>query len=82
MGSVQSDDVRQGTAAAFVRFLGSFEIVLPGDNPVELDSARARSLLAYLIQHRSAAVERQRLAFMLWQDSQEAQPLTAQPERR
>jgi DNA-binding SARP family transcriptional activator len=41
-----------------------------------LDSARAESLLAYLLLHREAPQPRQRLAFVLWPDSTEAQART------
>ena len=40
------------------------------------ESARAESLLAYLILHRDAPRPRQRLAFLLWPDSNEAQART------
>ena len=38
--------------------------------------ARAESLLAYLLLHRDAPQPRQRLAFLLWPDSSEAQART------
>jgi hypothetical protein len=41
-----------------------------------LGSARAESLLAYLLLHRDAAQPRQRLAFLLWPDSSEPQART------
>jgi DNA-binding SARP family transcriptional activator len=41
-----------------------------------LDSARAESLLAYLLLHRDAPQPRQHLAFLLWPDSSEAQAQT------
>ncbi len=41
-----------------------------------LESARAESLLVYLIVHRDAAVPRDRLAFLLWPDSTERQART------
>jgi len=47
------------------------ELALPA-----LESARAESLLAYLLLHRDAAQPRQRLAFLLWPDSTEAQART------
>ena len=48
-----------------------------GDVPVPaLDSARAESLLAYLLIHRDAPQPRQRLAFLLWPDSTEPQART------
>jgi DNA-binding SARP family transcriptional activator len=41
-----------------------------------LDSARAESLLAYLLLHRDAPQPRQRLAFLLWPGSTEGQAQT------
>src|SRR5215212_11434025 len=41
-----------------------------------LDSARAESLLAYLLLHRDAPQPRQHLAFLLWPDSAEPQART------
>ena len=41
-----------------------------------LGSARAESLLAYLLLHREAPQPRQRLAFLLWPDSSEPQART------
>ncbi|HEX2104765.1 MAG TPA: AAA family ATPase [Solirubrobacteraceae bacterium] len=41
-----------------------------------LDSARAESLLAFLLLHREAPTPRQRLAFVLWPDSTERQAHT------
>src|SRR5215210_3263554 len=41
-----------------------------------LESARAESLLAFLLLHREAPQQRQRLAFLLWPDSTEAQART------
>lgn len=48
-----------------------------GDTPLPpLESARAESLLAVLLLHREAPQQRQRLAFLLWPDSTEAQART------
>jgi DNA-binding SARP family transcriptional activator len=59
-----------------VRLLGQLDI-RAGETPVPpLESARAESLLAYLLIHRDAAQPRQRLAFMLWPDSTEPQART------
>src|ERR687895_605663 len=63
-------------AALQVRLLGGFELRL-GDTPLPpLESARAESLLAYLLIHRGAPQPRQRLAFLLWPDSSEQQART------
>jgi DNA-binding SARP family transcriptional activator len=61
---------------ARIRLLGGFELDF-GEGPVPpLESARAESLLAYLLLHRDAPQPRQRLAFALWPDSSEAQART------
>jgi DNA-binding SARP family transcriptional activator len=59
-----------------VRLLGGLDLRI-GEAPLPpLDSSRAESLLAYLLIHRDAAQPRQRLAFLLWPDSTEAQART------
>ena len=58
-----------------VRLLGRFELSLNG-NVVQLDSARAEALLAYLLLHRGSTTSRQRLAAAFWPDSTEAQART------
>jgi DNA-binding SARP family transcriptional activator len=59
-----------------VRLLGDLDLQL-GDSPLPpLESARAESLLAYLLLHRKTAQPRQRLAFLLWPDSTEPQART------
>jgi DNA-binding SARP family transcriptional activator/tetratricopeptide (TPR) repeat protein len=59
-----------------VRLLGGLELRLGGDQVPPLDSARAESLLAYLLLHRDAPQQRQHLAFTLWPDSSEPQART------
>ncbi|HEY7077065.1 MAG TPA: AAA family ATPase [Solirubrobacteraceae bacterium] len=59
-----------------VRMLGGLDLRL-GDRPLgPLESARAESLLAYLLLHRDAPQPRERLAYRLWPDSTEAQART------
>jgi DNA-binding SARP family transcriptional activator len=58
------------------RLLGSLDLRLGDRSLPPLDSARAESLLAYLLLHRDAPQPRQRLAFLLWPDSTEAQART------
>src|SRR5215217_8617240 len=67
----------QATATTLqIRLFGELELRL-GDEPLPaLESARAESLLAYLLLHRDAPVPRQRLAFVLWPDSTEPQART------
>lgn len=59
-----------------IRLLGDLEIRLGGEVLPPLESARAASLLAYLLLHRDTPQPRQRLAFLLWPDSTEAQART------
>jgi DNA-binding SARP family transcriptional activator len=59
-----------------VRLLGGFALRV-GDSPATtLDSARAESLLAFLLLHRDSPCPRQQLAFLLWPDSTEPQART------
>ncbi len=59
-----------------VRLLGELDLRLGGAALPALESGRAESLLAYLLLHRAAPQPRQRLAFLLWPDSTEAQART------
>jgi len=59
-----------------VRLLGGMDQRLGDLALAPLDSARAESLLAYLLLHRDTPQPRQRLAFLLWPDSTESQALT------
>ena len=59
-----------------IRLFGELDVRV-GDEPgAPLESARARSLLAYLLLHEGVAQSRQRLAFLLWPDSTESQART------
>jgi len=66
--------MRQNTVR--VRLLGTVDLQLDSQPLAPLDSARAESLLAYLLLHRDAPQPRQRLAFLLWPGSSEAQAQT------
>ena len=59
-----------------VRLLGGVDLRLGDEQVPPLDSARAESLLAYLLLHRDAPQPRQHLAFKLWADSTEPQART------
>jgi DNA-binding SARP family transcriptional activator len=62
--------------ALHIRLLGNVDL-RSGDAPLApLESARAVSLLGYLLVHRGVPQPRQRLAFLLWPDSTEAQART------
>ncbi|QJY48168.1 ATP-binding protein [Pseudonocardia broussonetiae] len=61
---------------ARIRVLGRFDLSLGGVRVPPLESARAESLLAFLLLHRGTATPRQHLAFVLWPDSTEAQART------
>lgn len=59
-----------------VRVLGELDLRLGERSLGPITSARARSLLAYLIVHSDVAHGRQRLAFLLWPDSTDGQART------
>ncbi|MDQ3986676.1 MAG: AAA family ATPase, partial [Actinomycetota bacterium] len=59
-----------------VRLFGELDLRLGDERLPPLDSARARSLLAYLLLNDHAPQSRQRLAFLLWPDSTEGQART------
>ncbi|HYZ61651.1 MAG TPA: AAA family ATPase, partial [Acetobacteraceae bacterium] len=59
-----------------VRLLGPMDMQLGERHLPPLDSARAESVLAYLLLHRDAPLPRRRLAFLLWPDSTERQAQT------
>lgn len=61
---------------ATVRLLGRLRVRVDGSDLPTAGSARAESLLAYLVLHRDAPQPRRRLAALLWPDSPEAQALT------
>jgi DNA-binding SARP family transcriptional activator len=56
---------RQDTEILHARLLGPVDLRVVGQRLAPLDSARAESLLAYLLLHRDAPQPRQRLAFLL-----------------
>jgi DNA-binding SARP family transcriptional activator/tetratricopeptide (TPR) repeat protein len=58
------------------RLLGTMDLRVGRRQLPPLDSARAESLLAYLLLHRDAPQPRQRVAFLLWPDSTERQAQT------
>jgi len=58
------------------RLLGPMDLRLGDQQLPPLESARAESLLAYLLLHRHAPQPRQRLAFLLWPSSTERQAQT------
>src|SRR5215467_7737474 len=59
-----------------MRLLGDFALRI-GDTPLPpIGSARAQSLLVYLLLHRAAPQPRDRIAFILWPDSTEVQART------
>lgn len=59
-----------------IHLLGRF-LLVAGETPVTTVTVpRVQSLLAYLLLHRSAPLDRSHLAFLLWPDSTEAQAHT------
>lgn len=59
-----------------VRLLAELDLRLGDDQLPPVESARARSLLGYLLLHGNVPHSRQHLAFLLWADSTEAQART------
>ena len=59
-----------------ILLLGSVGVRVDGEVTEVLRSARARSLLAYLVLHADVAHDRGRLAFAFWPDSSEGQART------
>lgn len=59
-----------------IRLFGELDVRLGAEPVAPLESARARSLLAYLLLHEGVPQSRQRLAFLLWPDSTEGQART------
>ncbi|MGH2815585.1 MAG: AfsR/SARP family transcriptional regulator, partial [Actinomycetota bacterium] len=64
------------SATLRIRLLGELDLRQDEVAVPPLGSARAESLLAYLLLHREAPQPRQRLAFLLWPDSTEPQART------
>ena len=65
-----------GTRRLDVRLLGEPSVKADGQPVEALMSPRLLSLLALLIVHRRTPLPRQRVAFMFWPDSSEAQSRT------
>lgn len=59
-----------------MRLFGELDLRRNGQQLTTVESARARSLLAYLLVHGPAPLPRERLAFLLWPDSTEGQART------
>ena len=59
-----------------IRLLGELDLRLDASPLPSLESARAESLLAYLLLRRDEPQPRKRLAFLLWPDSTEQQART------
>jgi DNA-binding SARP family transcriptional activator len=59
-----------------IRLLGELDLRRGDAALPPLDSARAESLLAYLLLHRDAPQSRQSLAYLFWPDSSEPQAQT------
>ncbi|CAN5848623.1 MAG: AAA family ATPase [Gemmatimonadetes bacterium] len=58
-----------------IRLLGGFSVAA-GDPVPGLNAGRLQSLLGYLLLHRGVPQQRQRLAFLFWPDTPEAQAHT------
>src|SRR5438105_15549966 len=56
-----------------MRLLGDFSLIYADRQVISLNTMRLQSLLAYLVSHRDLPQQRQRLAFLFWPDTTEAQ---------
>ncbi len=56
-----------------IRLLGDFSLIYADQQVTSLNTLRLQSLLAYLVLHRDLPQQRQRLAFLFWPDTTEAQ---------
>ncbi|MGH2487827.1 MAG: BTAD domain-containing putative transcriptional regulator, partial [Ktedonobacterales bacterium] len=56
-----------------IQLLGGFNLVYGDDPVIGVNAPRPQSLLAYLVLHGDAPQPRQRLAFLFWPNSSEAQ---------
>jgi non-specific serine/threonine protein kinase len=59
-----------------IHLLGEFRLASANAQISQVNSPRLQALLAYLVLHRDTPQSRQRLAFLLWPDSSEAQART------
>lgn len=59
-----------------IHLLGGFRLLIDDDPLTSLDTPRQQAFLAYLLLHRDAPQPRQRLAFLFWPDSTDAQAQT------
>src|SRR5918995_2245301 len=64
------------TPVLSIRLFGALDLRYGDRSLSPLASARAETLLAYLVLHRDTPQSRQHLAFVLWPDSSEAQART------
>jgi DNA-binding SARP family transcriptional activator len=62
--------------ALHAQLLGGFRLTYGDRLVTNIEGLRLQSLLAYLMLHRDAPQSCQHLAFLLWQDSTEAQART------
>jgi DNA-binding SARP family transcriptional activator len=70
------DRVGDDSPPLTIRLFGELDLRVGEEPLAPLASARARSLLAYLILHAGVPQPRQHLAFLLWPDTTEAQART------
>ncbi|MBW7881023.1 MAG: AAA family ATPase [Caldilineaceae bacterium] len=60
----------------YVQLLGDFGLTYDDDRGVTVNQARQQALIAYLLLHRGTPQSRQRVAFLFWPDTSEAQAQT------
>lgn len=77
MGSMEAAEKGVGAHAGLqVRLLGGFGLSFDGEPVTSIDAPRLQSLLAYLALNRGVDQPRERLAYLFWPDSDEAQART------
>src|SRR6266540_1991020 len=64
------------TYSLSIGLLGSFRLHYQGKALNTINTTRLQALMAYLVLHRDTPVARQRLSFLFWPDSSEAQART------
>lgn len=73
---ISSLSARDEARVLCIRLFGVLDLRRGETSLPPIESARAESLLAYLLLHADAPQSRQRLAFLLWPDSTESQART------
>ncbi|MFN8467674.1 MAG: AAA family ATPase [Caldilineaceae bacterium] len=59
-----------------INLLGGLRVICDGEPVTGLHAARLQALLAYLVLHRHTLLDRQRIAFLFWPETTDAQAQT------